>query len=526
MRNGHSQKSGRGAGRHATKGSSQDKSRGNRQKFDSSKGGATQAEPQIEITIFRDEKGFSLRAEELSLVELRDLILQTTAAAKDDLPFLKLATFGTKHSGGGSLRNNENVIRVSGIELDYDAKKMGFAEGAEKFRAMNIKGLIYTTPSYTPTAPKWRLLIPLSKPCLPEMRAQYVAQVHGFFGNIFARKETFNLSQSFYYGKVEGNPDHEAVIIDGDYIDLRDDLYKYQVIGEQEEKTNKEGIHGFEAHLKSMGDPSPPLAGFNGPLTSASSSYARQHGKDLDREELKAKLREAINQAPKGKDRKAAEMKRYLSDKYLDPLIESAIEKFGRGVTVEDFVSYSPQHSYIYKPVREFWVTAGVNANCPPMLVDKNGKQVYVQANVWIDRNHSVAQMTWAPGEPMEIRDKLIKAGSGWIKRQGVVCFNLYLPPDIVHGDASDVAPWLDHVHRVYPDDADHIIKFCAQRVQTPQVKINHALVLGGEQGIGKDTILEPVKRAVGAWNCQEINPRQRHGVFQPVFEISNSARQ
>jgi Family of unknown function (DUF5906) len=41
----------------------------------------------------------------------------------------------------------------------------------------------------------------------------------------------------------------------------------------------------------------------------------------------------------------------------------------------------------------------------------------------------------------------------------------------------------------------------------TPQIKINHALVLGGEQGIGKDTILEPVKRAVGPWNCQEINP-------------------
>ena len=34
-------------------------------------------------------------------------------------------------------------------------------------------------------------------------------------------------------------------------------------------------------------------------------------------------------------------------------------------------------------------------------------------------------------------------------------------------------------------------------------------LVLGGAQGIGKDTILEPLKRAVGPWNFTEVNPTQ-----------------
>ena len=34
-----------------------------------------------------------------------------------------------------------------------------------------------------------------------------------------------------------------------------------------------------------------------------------------------------------------------------------------------------------------------------------------------------------------------------------------------------------------------------AHRVQRPHEKINHALVLGGDQGIGKDTLLEPVQR-------------------------------
>jgi hypothetical protein len=50
--------------------------------------------------------------------------------------------------------------------------------------------------------------------------------------------------------------------------------------------------------------------------------------------------------------------------------------------------------------------------------------------------------------------------------------------------------------------------------VQRPGEKINHALVLGGKQGIGKDSLLEPVKEAVGRWNWREISPTQMLGRF------------
>ena len=92
--------------------------------------------------------------------------------------------------------------------------------------------------------------------------------------------------------------------------------------------------------------------------------------------------------------------------------------------------------------------------------------------------------------------------------------FNLYRPPMIVLGDPSKAGPWLDHVRRVYPDEADHIIAFLAHRVQRPEEKINHGLVLGGLQGIGKDTLLEPIKRAVGPWNFAEVSPQQVLGRF------------
>ena len=50
--------------------------------------------------------------------------------------------------------------------------------------------------------------------------------------------------------------------------------------------------------------------------------------------------------------------------------------------------------------------------------------------------------------------------------------------------------------------------------MQRPQEKINHALVLGGEPGIGMNTIMEPVKQAIGSWNFADVSPKQILGRF------------
>src|SRR5262249_19647721 len=131
----------------------------------------------------------------------------------------------------------------------------------------------------------------------------------------------------------------------------------------------------------------------------------------------------------------------------------------------------------------------------------------FMAASTWLDRNRPVEQITWMPGEPMLIKDRVIAEG-GWIERPSCRVLNLYRPPTIVPGNAAEAKPWLDHVHRIYPNEADHLLDWFAQRVQRPGEKINHAPVLGGPQGIGKDTLLEPVKRAVGNWNFREVVPR------------------
>src|SRR5262249_27880648 len=101
-------------------------------------------------------------------------------------------------------------------------------------------------------------------------------------------------------------------------------------------------------------------------------------------------------------------------------------------VSLDDFYAYMPQHTYIFVPIREIWVAAGVNARIAPLDdgVDEKGEPKIIKATTWLDRNKPVEQMTWAPGEPMLIRDRLI-AGGGWFERPGASCFNLYLPPAI-----------------------------------------------------------------------------------------------
>jgi hypothetical protein len=176
----------------------------------------------------------------------------------------------------------------------------------------------------------------------------------------------------------------------------------------------------------------------------------------------------------------------------------------GTNISANDFFAYMPMHQYIFAPSGDMWPGASVNYRIPPT---KDGDKE-ISASQWIDRNRPVEQMTWAPGMPKLIHNRLIFEG-GWFDHAGVTVFNLYKPPWITPGNASNAGRWIEHINTIYHSEADHIIKWLAQRVQNPNVKINHALVLGGKQGIGKDTILEPVKYAIGPWNFREITPEQ-----------------
>ena len=195
---------------------------------------------------------------------------------------------------------------------------------------------------------------------------------------------------------------------------------------------------------------------------------------------------------------------------------------------LDTFLSLGIQREYIDRRTRELWPAKMIDTifqpiipkdtNGNPLCNPVTGKVEKLRASEWLDRYNRVDQQVWAPGEPEIIADRVAR-NSGWRRQEGARCFNRYDAPEIEPGDPNEALPWIDHVRKVYPDNIDHIVKWLAFKVQNPGVKINHALVLGGSQGVGEDTILEPLRKAVGFANFHDISPTDMGGTFNRFVE-------
>ena len=117
-----------------------------------------------------------------------------------------------------------------------------------------------------------------------------------------------------------------------------------------------------------------------------------------------------------------------------------------------------------------------------------NAKQ-RVQASVCFDENREamgakvVAGLTYAAGD------------SVFVARDGNVFANRWRDarPDL-SGAGSDIEPWLEHCRALVPDEREleHIFNVMAFKVQNPGVKVNHAILHGGFERSGKDTMWFP----------------------------------
>jgi hypothetical protein len=192
----------------------------------------------VMITLFRNKAATKLEVVGVTLHELADLIKTKTAADKTQLPLLKMAIFGDERTKKNCLRNNANVLNITGVDAEHDAETMSFDTAVETLRAANIRSLLYTSPSYVPaTKERWRILVPLSKEHPPDTRVKMVARVNGLLKGQLSG-ESFTLSQAYYYGHVN-NPAHRVEVVDGDFLDLRDDTYAGSIFK-----------GGFPDHLK------------------------------------------------------------------------------------------------------------------------------------------------------------------------------------------------------------------------------------------------------------------------------------
>ena len=473
------------------------------------------------VTYFPDAYARTCSVEITTLAQLRERVLKQTATSKAKLPFVKLARFGDKVNlkkpETRCLRHDQNVLEINGTELDYDDKIMPFEQAVEALKEARVCALIYTSPTHRPDAPKWRVLAPTSKALPPQARAALVGRINGILGGVCAG-ESYTLSQAYYFGKVGNNAsDHKAEIVEGDFVDMRDDLVSLP---------KKKKQKATAADKSSQHDPAeitdPAIAGilsgehYHPSLLTLSGRYA-QSGVSADR---------AVNtlQALMDASRGAHDERWHKRRAEIPELVRSANAKYAPegGVKLDDFRAYMRMHNYIFMPTRSMWPAASVDARLPPVpvfnadgspVIDSKGMQAKQLASRWLDQNRAVEDMTWAPGLPDIISDRLITEG-GWIDYPGASVLNTYLPPTIEPGNAANADMWLDHVHKLYPDDAGHIIPFLAHCVQQPSIKVNHGLLMGGKQNIGKDSIFDPVRYAVGPWNFGEASPRQIAGRF------------
>ena len=177
------------------------------------------------ITITRFEGATAKRQQRITtdLRQFADLIGSTRAASKSALPWLKLASFGDVPTTKGALRHEANMTAIDGVEGDYDGGTVSIAEAVAALEAADIAALVYTTPSHRPAAPRWRVLAPTSAPLNPAERDALAERLNGALGGILAR-ESFARAQAYYFGAVEGSPNHSVRLVEGRYIDAATDV--------------------------------------------------------------------------------------------------------------------------------------------------------------------------------------------------------------------------------------------------------------------------------------------------------------
>ncbi len=96
---------------------------------------------------------------------------------------------------------------------------------------------------------------------------------------------------------------------------------------------------------------------------------------------------------------------------------------------------------------------------------------------------------------------------------------------------AGDVSMWLEHVERMVPEafEREHLLNALAHKVQFPNHKINHAILMGGNHGSGKDTLFAPFFWAIGGEakaNCslvknEDLNSQWGYALECEVMEIA-----
>jgi hypothetical protein len=130
-----------------------------------------------------------------------------------------------------------------------------------------------------------------------------------------------------------------------------------------------------------------------------------------------------------------------------------------------------------------------------------HGKRPKIEAGTCFDENRQkkgariLKGVTYAAGESILCARDGIVYGNRWRDARPVAV-------------AGNIKPWLDHVERMVPEEKEraHVLDVMAFKLQKPHIKINHAVLHGGNPGSGKDTMWAPFFWSIGGKALRNVS--------------------
>jgi predicted P-loop ATPase len=157
----------------------------------------------VPVAIFDNVGGKTMTTVDMSVEELHEMVVTTTAATKDDLPLFVYGRFGANRTADGSLRHDANLLARTGWVVEHDAGTMSFEEVKTRVETAGIACFGYTTGRHTAAAPRWRLGGPFSKELTAAEMPRMLGRINGLLGGEVAA-ESAKLTQSWFIGRVDG----------------------------------------------------------------------------------------------------------------------------------------------------------------------------------------------------------------------------------------------------------------------------------------------------------------------------------
>lgn len=148
------------------------------------------------VSLFRGLKLTWPTVKSVSLADIAERVAKVNADTKDSLPMIKLAVF----EGGAK---KEHVKCLTGAMVDYDAGAVTIDEAADLLRLAGVQALLYTSPSSSPEAPRWRALAPYSREMGPVEHQDMTDRLNGALGGIIDDAASWEIQQRFYYGQAK-----------------------------------------------------------------------------------------------------------------------------------------------------------------------------------------------------------------------------------------------------------------------------------------------------------------------------------